>query len=122
MKRINLSEVEWVGRFAHQKAILFNEEDLDSKGSKIQVIKIQPDGSIEPHFHKIRTEVFCVLKGTGIITLGDDEIEGKENDFFLCQPNTVHAFKNKSKEDFIVAVIRTNDTGDTDMLWVKDQS
>lgn len=122
MKRINLKDVEWTGRFAHQKAILFTEDDLNSKGSKVQVIKIQPDGVIEPHFHKIRTEIFVVLKGKGTITLGDEHIQSNENDFFLCQPNTVHTFKNNSTEDFIVAVIRTNDTGDTDMLWVKDQS
>lgn len=121
MKKGNLANVEWQGRFAHQKAILFNEENLDAKGSKLQVIKIQPDGIIEPHFHKIRTEVFYVLKGKGIITLGEEELESKEDDFVLCQPNTVHGFKNTGTEDFIVAVFRTNDPGDTDMLWVKDQ-
>ncbi len=118
MIRIQLQNIEWQGRFAHQKAILFNEEDLDSKGSKIQVIKIEPNGEIKPHFHKIRTEVFCVLKGNGIIRLNNEEIKCKAYDFLLCKPNTIHAFKNTGAEDFIVTVIRTNDTGESDMLWL----
>src|SRR5205085_2484383 len=122
LKTFRLSDVVWQGRFTHQKAILFNEDDLDAKGSKIQVIKIHPHGAIDPHYHQIRTEVFLVLKGSGIITLDDQEIQSKESDFLLCQPNTVHAFKNTSEEDFIVAVVRTNDPGDTDMHWVKDNA
>lgn len=120
MKNSNLANVDWQGRFAHQKAILFNENDLDSKGSKMQVIKIQPDGVIEPHYHKVRTEVFYVLKGEGYITLGDEELKTIADDFMLCAPNTIHAFRNKGKEDFIVAIFRTNDPGDVDMLWVKE--
>lgn len=121
MKKINLDDAEWQGRFAHKKALLFNETDLDAKGSKIQIIKIEPNSEIKPHYHKIRTEVFCVLKGNGIIRLGDEEIQTKVNDFFLCKPNSVHAFRNTSNEDFIVLVMRTNDTGDSDMLWTENR-
>ncbi|HSA83987.1 MAG TPA: cupin domain-containing protein [Patescibacteria group bacterium] len=121
MKRGNLADVEWQGRFDWQKAILFNEEDLEAKGSKMQVIKLQPGGVIEPHYHKVRTEVFYVLKGQGSILLNGDEFQSKEDDFFLCQPNTTHEFRNTGTDEFIVGIFRTNDPGDADMLWVKDK-
>lgn len=121
MKRINLQDIDWQKRFSHQKSLLFNEEDLQSKGSKIQIIKIETGGEIKPHFHKIRTEVFCVLKGNGVITLDNEEVQSNAFDFLLCKPNTTHAFKNTGNEAFVILVIRTNDTGDSDMLWVDEQ-
>jgi len=120
MTKNNLSNVEWQGRFAHQKAILFTEDDFDSKGTKVQVIKIQPGGKIEPHYHKLRSEAFYVLKGNGIITLDNEQLDCQQDDYILCKPGTVHAFECTSDADFIVAVFRTNDPGDSDMLWVSD--
>lgn len=119
MAKKNISETEWQGRFSHQKAILFDESDFSSKGTKFQVIKITPGGKIDSHFHKIRTEVFYVLKGAGIITLGNEKVSCSAHDYMLCKPDTVHAFDNEQgTEDFVIAVFRTNDPGDSDMLWV----
>ena len=120
MVKRNLQDVEWQGRFAHQKALLFTEDELHSKGAKFQVIKISPGGRIEPHYHKVRTEVFYVLQGEGTITLGADHMPCQVHDFMICEAPTVHAFKNDSDKDFIVAVFRTNDPGDSDMLWVTE--
>jgi len=122
MSKSNLGDVGWQARFAHQKSILFTEDDFDSKGTKLQVIKIQPGGKIAPHYHKVRTEAFYVLEGSGQITLGAEELSCKQHDYMLCKPDTVHAFENTTKNDFIVAVFRTNDPGDSDMLWVDPQS
>lgn len=118
MKKASISNLNWDGRFTHQKAILFDENDLDSVGTKIQVIKIQPNSDIKPHFHKVRTEVFNVVKGRGVICIGEDRLDSNEGDFVLCKPNTVHAFINTGEKEFIVAVFRTNDPGDSDMYWV----
>ena len=117
MNNKNLSHAEWTGRAGHQKSVLFTEEDFDSKGTKAQVIKIQPGGKIEPHYHKVRTEAFLVLKGTGLITLGEETAECAEHDYMLCKPGTLHAFENKGNEDFMIAIFRVNDPGDIDMLW-----
>ena len=118
MGKKNLKDVEWQGRFAHQKAILFTEADFASKGTKFQVVKISPGGEIKPHYHKIRTEVFLVLQGSGIIILGNEELQCNVNDYMICKPPAAHAFINKGTEEFVVVVFRTNDPGDSDMLWV----
>jgi len=120
MNKNNLSDIKWEDRFEHQKSIIFNEDDFNSKGTKLQVIKIKPGGKIKPHFHKVRTEVFYVLSGKGMIKLDEKDLDCSTNDYLLCQPNTVHAFTNTSDVDFIVAVFRTNDPGDSDMLWVDE--
>ena len=116
MEKINLHNAAWQKRFKHQKAILFNEEDLESKGSKIQVKRIEPYSEIKPHYHRVRTEVFCILMGNGTIQLNNKEFLCDVDDFFLCKQNTVHAFRNTSNENFIILVMRTNDIGDSDML------
>jgi mannose-6-phosphate isomerase-like protein (cupin superfamily) len=118
MTKTNLKDTKWEDRFEHQKAILFNEEDFNSKGTKLQVIKIKPGGKIKPHFHKVRSEAFYVLDGVGSIKLGDEDLSCSANDYMLCKPNTIHSFTNTGDIDFIIAVFRTNDPGDTDMLWV----
>lgn len=119
MGKKNLKDVEWQGRFAHQKAILFTEDDFASKGTKFQVIKISPGGEIKPHYHQVRTEVFLVLQGSGTIILGDEKLQCVVNDSMICKPPSVHAFINNGTEDFVLAVFRTNDPGDSDMLWVE---
>lgn len=118
MAKQNLSAVEWQDRFSHQKSTLFGEDDFGSKGTKLQVIKFSPKGGIKPHFHKLRTEVFYVLKGMGVISLDGEDNNCKEDDFLLCKPGTKHAFTNIGDSDFVIAVFRTNDPGDSDMLWV----
>ena len=118
MSKHNFKDIEWQARFTHQKVILFNEDDFDSKGTKLQIIKIKPGGNIEPHYHKVRTEAFYVLSGSGQIRQDDEIIECSEGDYLLCKPNTVHSFANHESVDFVVAVFRTNDPGDSDMLWV----
>ena len=119
MTKHNFKDIEWQTRFTHQKAILFNEDDFDSKGTKLQIIKIKPGGKIEPHYHKARTEAFYVLKGNGRIRQGDEMIECAEGDYLLCKPGVIHAFDNSGNDEFVVAVFRTNDPGDSDILWVK---
>src|SRR5665213_718814 len=99
MSKHNFKDIEWQTRFTHQKAILFSEDDLDSKGTKLQIIKIKPGGSIEPHYHKVRTEAFYVLKGNGQIRQNDNTVECSEGDYLLCKPDTVHAFTNHGNDD-----------------------
>lgn len=119
MKTGKLSTVEWQGRFAHQKSIIFKEDDLKSPGSKFQVIKISPGGEIKAHYHKVRTEIFYVLQGRGTVSVGGSDFQCEPHDFFLCEAGEIHAFGNlNGTEDFVLSVYRTNDPGDTDMLWV----
>jgi len=118
MAKQNLSDVEWQDRFSHQKSILFGEDDFGSKGTKLQAIKFPPKGGIKPHFHKQRTEVFYVLRGKGIISLNGEDNTCQPDDFLICKPGTKHAFTNNGDEDFVIVVFRTNDPGNSDMLWV----
>lgn len=120
MPKQNLKDAGWQCRFNHQKVVIFNEQDFSSPGTKLQVIKIQPGGKIEPHYHKERTEAFYVLGGQGQIRQGGEILECTVGDYLLCQPPTIHAFTNTGNDDFIIAVFRTNDPGDSDMLWVSD--
>ncbi len=118
MKAGKLADVSWQDRFEHQKAVLFDESELQSSGSRLQVIKIPQGHDIKPHFHKIRTEAFYVLQGSGIIVLNDKEFSCSPHDYFLCDVGDIHAFSNPHFEDFIIGIFRTNDPGDSDMHWV----
>lgn len=118
MKVGKLSSAPWEDRFDYQKTILFGDVDLKSTGSKFQVIKLSPGRVIKPHFHNVRTEVFYVLRGVGEIFLSGKTFSCVPHDFFLCEVGEVHAFSNPSSEDFVIGVFRTNDPGDSDMIWV----
>ncbi|HSX01137.1 MAG TPA: cupin domain-containing protein [Candidatus Saccharimonas sp.] len=122
MKHFNLNSIDWQGRFEHQKALLFTEDDLKSPGAKFQVIKLEPGVEIKPHYHKARTEVFAILAGAGDIRLGSETYHATTGDIFLCETGDVHAFSNPGQADFIIGVFRTNDPGDSDMLWAEVKS
>ena len=117
MVKRNISNTTWQDRFDHQKTILFDENDFSSPGTKLQVIKFRPNGGIKPHYHRVRTEAFYILAGEGKIMLDGEMMNCVPVDYILCKPGIVHAFTNTGQEDFIIEVFRTNDPGDSDMLW-----
>ena len=46
-----------------------------------------------PHFHKITTEVYNVIKGALILTTNDEQITLNEGDSFEIKPDIIHSAK-----------------------------
>lgn len=118
MNKNNLSDAQWQQKTSYKKAVLFNDEDFASPGTKLQLVKILPGDTVQPHYHVHRTEAFYILQGNGEITLDGHTAEYTKDDYVLCPQNTVHSLKNTSDNDVIIAVFISNDTRNTDLEWV----
>lgn len=119
MKHIQLSDLTFESRDGYERAVLFTPEDL-SANTKVQVIRIEPRSEVKPHYHKVRTECFKILSGTGRVMVGDVAVVSKD-EMILCEPNVHHAFVNNSDNEYLyVQVIRTNDPSADDLYWVEE--
>ncbi len=57
------------------------------------------------HIHKKSEEVYYILYGKGILTLGDRELYVKSGDVILIPPKTVHNIKNTGDTELKILCI-----------------
>ena len=116
MKIINEDELEWITCEGYKRKVLLSQEDLESPGNVVQLLKIEAGSNIAPHHHKKTTEAFYVLEGRAILFVGNDRSARRPGDTILCKPNETHGVLNNSESDFVVVVFKLNATGD-DTYW-----
>lgn len=116
MKKVNLEEKDWIKFKGYSKKILFTEDDLKSKGIAVEIAKSESGGIIKPHYHKKRKEIFYVLKGNGILWVGNDRTRRKPGDFILCEPGEMHGVINDTNEELVWLNFKINAVKD-DTYW-----
>ena len=117
MKRLKLSDSQFEPREGYERSILFTPEDFNA-ATKVQLMRLAAGQSIKPHHHNVRTECFRIVSGSGTIKINGEVAASSEDDIVLCEPGDVHEFSNASSTDPLTfLVIRTNDSGNEDMIW-----
>ena len=116
MKIVKLEEGKWIKANGYFKKILLAENDLKSSGNVIQIVKAEKGTSIKPHYHKRTSEVFYILKGNGILFVGNNKERRKEGDVIFCEPGETHGVINDTGEDFVWLVFKINFT-ENDTFW-----
>jgi len=116
MKIIKTEEKEWKKSNGYYKKILLSENDLKSKGNLVQIVKVDKKTNIEPHYHKKASEIFFILKGNGILFVGNDKQRRKEGDIIFCEPGEIHGVINDTDDEFVWLVFKINFT-ENDTFW-----
>ena len=117
MKKLQLSDSQFEEREGYERAVLLNNDDFNSN-TKLQLMRLAPGQRIKPHHHDVRTECFRIVSGRGQIKINGEVVASNDDDIVLCEPGDVHEFINTSaSEPLTFLVIRTNDPGNTDMVW-----
>jgi len=117
MKYIQLDSCTYESRDGYERSVLFTDSDFRS-GTKVQIMRLAPSMSIPPHHHARRIECFRIVSGKGEIKINGEVVATSSNDMVLCEPGDVHEFINMSDQNpMTFLVIRTNDTGNEDMIW-----
>ncbi|SMC76703.1 cupin domain-containing protein [Sporomusa malonica] len=57
---------------------------------------------IRPHYQKVSDELYYILRGQGIITIGGERQELREGDVVAIPKGQVHGFVNTGKEPCLV--------------------
>jgi mannose-6-phosphate isomerase-like protein (cupin superfamily) len=57
------------------------------------------------HLHQISEEIYCIIEGKGLLTIGEDLVVVKEGDTILIPINTPHQIKNTGDCDLKVLCV-----------------
>jgi len=82
-----------------------------------QKVLFKPGESVGLHHHERQTEVFVVLSGTALFQIAGRQLHPGAGDVILCEPGDKHRVENKSGEDFLMAVFKTNAPREKDLVW-----
>jgi uncharacterized cupin superfamily protein len=79
----------------------------------MELSKLPPGAVNFPfHSHSAQWEAFIIVSGSGILRLGEDLIDVKGGDSFVCPPGTPHQLKSTGPKDLIYYVIADNPPSD----------
>jgi len=105
---MRLEAEEWVDRGDYKVSKLCV---LDEK-TFIQLVSI--DGRVGEHYHKIQTEVFVIVKGSGVIGINNRIFEVECGDVLLCKPRNIHFAEGKME-----ILVFKYDYAENDTVWLK---
>ncbi|MFA5106935.1 MAG: cupin domain-containing protein [Patescibacteria group bacterium] len=116
MKIIRAAEKSWTEKKGYSKKILLTEEDLQTPGSRVQLIKIKPKETANNHYHKKQTEISYFLNNNGYYIINGKKHQIEAGDLIVIEPNDRHEVVNNSDHDFVYVVYKINYTED-DFYW-----
>lgn len=108
MKVVIPKERQWAKCKGYFKKILLDEKELKSKGNLLQIVKAEKGSVIKPHYHKKTSEIFYILKGKGILFVGNDRTRRKHGDVIFCEPGELHGVINDTEREFVWLVFKIN--------------
>lgn len=112
----NIAEVKWLEFPNHFGGALSKPLVMpDTAGSKhldYRISMYQPKAYVAKHSHKVQEQVYHVLAGEGLMTVGDEERVVRKHDFIFLPPGVEHAIENTGTEDLIFIVVTSPVTDD----------
>lgn len=79
---------------------LYNTED-----AMVTIITLKPGQSLKKHITPVDV-AFYVLKGEGIVQVGDDKVKVEENTLVESPKDILHCWFNESDSDLVFMVIK----------------
>ena len=113
----NLDDLKLERRFIYRKKNVFSAKEISIPGSKFQVVYFDPASSIDPHYHKVATEIYHVTAGSGTFSINGRKIRAGIGVCFIIHPNDIHAI-SAGKKGLTIAIFKYNESAD-DIYWVK---
>lgn len=107
-KMANLPWQEYPGHFggALSKALV-GPENSGSSRIDFRISRYAPAAYVGEHVHKIQEQVYYVLEGEGILTLGDDKHLMRTHDYVYVPPGVKHSFTNTGTAGLVFIVVTT---------------
>jgi len=76
-----------------------------SKAFEIKVICFEKGQEIPPHTHKVSDEILHIIKGTALVTVGDESWTAGHGTVIIGKAGFVHAVKNTGKDRLVIRSI-----------------
>jgi mannose-6-phosphate isomerase-like protein (cupin superfamily) len=66
---------------------------------------LPPGASITPHYHRVMEEIYYILEGTGLMTIGDEQREVGSGDAVYIPKNNRHTLTNTGKDSMRLLLV-----------------
>ena len=93
-----------------------------SKNASIAHVSMRLGNVSLLHKHKNFTELYYILSGKGIMTLGDNSFKVQADDLVVIPPHKPHKLKNDGKTNLIHLVIASPPFNPKDVILIKDNA
>ncbi|MEM1060597.1 MAG: cupin domain-containing protein [Verrucomicrobiota bacterium] len=110
------SPQDWIQGHGYRKQPLLEAGKLACPGTRIQRVEIPPQGSVAAHHHKLQTEVFHFLEGTGYFIVNGRRLDCRPGDVLTVQPGDIHSTHNPGGAPWRYLAFKTNWAED-DLYW-----
>ena len=77
--------------------------------------------SVRPHYHAEHTETVSVLKGKGIMQLGDSSFKIKKGTVVVIPKGTIHSVRVTSRKPLLVLSVQAPEFKGKDRIFVNNE-
>jgi quercetin dioxygenase-like cupin family protein len=97
---------EFPGHFggALSKALV-GPENSGSKQIDFRISRYAPRAYVQEHAHKVQEQVYYVLEGEGLLTLGREKHLMRPHDYVYVPPGVRHSFTNTGTSGLVFLVV-----------------
>jgi quercetin dioxygenase-like cupin family protein len=116
MRKIEPSKLEWEDSghgYLRKTVMMINNRA--GKTCKVQFVRIPPNTTVKPHYHKGQSESEYVLDGSGIVKSGKHSIRLHPGIIFTVAPDELHEVKS-GRKGLLLFVTKANYSDDTEWL------
>jgi mannose-6-phosphate isomerase-like protein (cupin superfamily) len=86
---------------------LAGPETVGSSRVDFRISRYAPMAYVQEHQHQIQEQVYYVLEGEGVLTLGDQSHLMRPHDYVYVPPGVRHSFTNTGLDGLVFLVITT---------------
>jgi len=66
---------------------------------------VNPGKKLDPHSHENHEQIYYILEGGGLLTVGDDTRRVRKGDAIYIPPKTSHSFHNDTDKPCIIMMV-----------------
>ena len=105
-KMAHVAWQEFPGHFggALSKAVV-GPENSGSTQIDFRISRYAPNAYVQEHAHKIQEQVYYVLEGEGLLTLGREKHLMRAHDYVYVPPGVRHSFTNTGTSGLVFLVV-----------------
>ena len=107
-KMANVAWREYPGHFggALSKALV-GPENSGSRLIDFRISRYAPSAYVQEHVHEVQEQIYYVLEGEGVLTLGRERHLMRPHDYVYVPPGVRHSFTNTGTAGLVFLVVTT---------------
>ena len=116
-KRRDTAFVEQMARIAWQEfpghfggalsKLLVGPDNSGSSQIDFRISRYAPNAYVQEHAHRVQEQIYYVLEGEGVLTLGKERHLMRPHDYVYVPPGVRHSFTNTGTAGLVFLVVTT---------------